>query len=485
MLPAAPMADSYVVEDIPFPADVAAEVGGIGFDANGLIYVGLRRGDVLTAMPTADPAKFDWKVFATGFDNTGGVIVTAPGRIVVAQMPELTEATDTNGDGRADRYRTLSDAWGLSGNYHETTALTTDGHGGYFVALGTASHRSPTFVYTRGEYSAIGRRGRNFSALKYRGWTMHVKADGTTEPYSSGFRVPNGILYDDEGNLWSSDNQGDWKATTPLYLLQQGNFYGHPSSLVWDSKWPAEKDPLATFRADLAAYNKMRTYASVEVPYLELLRSGSQPIQIPRNGAFGPFGGQILLADAASKHIARIMPEKVDGEYQGGVTLFINEQGLRVSNNRLAFSPDGRSLYVGQTSRGWGATRGTDTEGMQRISWHGTVPFTIEKMNITPRGFRLTFTGPVNAAAAQASGYAVNSYTYQSRWVYGGDPENARDHAVAEVKSIDPRTVEVVIDSFLPGRVYHLRLAAAVTSATREALSHPDYYYTANRIPKD
>jgi hypothetical protein len=471
------------VEDISFPAEVAAEVGGIAFDSKGLLYVALRRGDVLTAKPVLDPAKYDWRRFATGFDNSLGLAVPEPGRILVAQMPELTEAADTDGDGVADRYRNIADGWGLSGNYHETIGMSSDGEGGYYIGLGTASHRSPTFIHTRGKYSPVGRRGRNYSAVEYRGWIMHVKADGQIEPFASGFRVTNGLLRDDEGNLWSSDNQGDWKAATPFYHVEKGNFYGHPSSLVWDPKWPADRDPLANYRADLDTYNVDRTYAAVEIPHLEMLRSGSEPVQIPRGGEFGPFGGQILLPDASGTRIARVMVEKVEGAYQGAVTLFVNGQGLRISNNRLAFSPDGRALYVGQTSRGWGASKGPNTEGLQRITWNGGAPFTIQQMNITSRGFRLTFTDRVSPGALLAVGYAVESMTYQSKWVYGGDPLDVQPESVTAVTAVDERTVEIAIDGFRPKRVYHLRLAPSVQSAAGESAELPDFYYTANRLP--
>jgi hypothetical protein len=480
---ARPVAECFKLETITFPDNVPAEVGGVAFDAEGTLYVALRRGDIITARNLQDPANFDWKLFATGFDNALGLDVPEPGRIRVAQMPELTEATDTDGDGRADRYRNLADGWGLSGNYHEVNSMTPDGAGGYYIGLGTASHRSPTFVHTRGKYSAVGRRGRNYSAVEYRGWAMHYHADGTLEPFALGFRVINGILVDDQGLVWSSDNQGDWKATTPFYHLEKGNFYGHVSSLVWDPRWPADKDPLATYRADLDTYNRVRTHPAVQIPH-EIIHSGSEPIQIPRTGEFGAFGGQILLPDASGKCIARLMLEEIDGQYQGAVTLFIDGLGLHVSNNRVCFSPDHKTLYIGQTARGWGMSKGSNTEGMQRLTWLGGTPFTIEKMNITPTGFRLTFTEPMNAAALQTGNYGIRSMTYQSKWVYGGEPENERDHAVTAVTAVDARTVTLTIAAFTPGRLYRLDLAPALASAAGETPARRDFYYTANRIPK-
>ena len=478
-LPAVPLAECFKVETIAFPSDIPAEVGAIGFDAQGTLYAVLRRGDVLTAKPAKDPQGFAWRLFATGFDNAAGIAVMAPGRVLVAQMGELTEAMDTDGDGQADRYRTVVDDWGLSGNYHEANSVCPDGKGGYYLSLGTASYNGPTFVHTKGEYSRFGRRGRNFSAVKNRGWTMHLTADGKFEPFASGFRMQNGLMADDEGNLWSSDNQGDWKATTPFYHVRSGHFYGHPSSLVWDPKWPAGKDPIATYRADLAAYNAHRTYAAVEIPHPEICRSGSEPIQIPRNGSFGAFGGQMLLPDEFGTRIARIILEKVDGEFQGAVTLFMDGFGLRTGNNRVRFSPDGHALYVGQTVRGWGKP----SEGIQRITWLGGIPFTVETMRITPTGFRITFTAPINDAGRKSQNYAVRSMIYQSRWTYGSDPEDQRDEVVSRVAVIDERTVEIALESFRPGRVYRLSLGQPLASAAHEAPAYRDFYYTANRIP--
>src|SRR5690606_28366747 len=130
--------------------------------------------------------------------------------------------------------------------------------------------------------------------------------------------------------------------------------------------------------------------------------------------------------------------------------------GLHVSNNRLCFSPDGRSLYVGQTARGWGMSKASDTEGMQRITWLGGTPFTVEAMNITAEGFRLTFTEPLAPEAARAANFDVLSMQYQSRWIYGGDPRDRRAHDVSAIRVLDERTVALAIAGFAPGRIYRL-----------------------------
>ena len=125
---------------------ITSEIGDLAFDQNGTLYACLRRGDVVVSQPGKDLSKIEWQVFATGLHNGMGMEVIAPGKIVVSQMAELTLIEDPDGDGVADRYRNLCSDFGLSGNYHETNAICPDGDGGFYIALGTASHNGPTFT---------------------------------------------------------------------------------------------------------------------------------------------------------------------------------------------------------------------------------------------------------------------------------------------------------------------------------------------------
>lgn len=468
--------DSYVTEDITLPKGVPPEVGAITFDSEGWLYVCLRRSDVFRAKPAADPKAFDWKPFASGFHNGCGISSPEPGKIFISQMSELTSAADTDGDGTADQYRTVADGWGLSGNYHETNALSPDGKGGYFLAIGTASYNGPTLEHPKGAYSTIGRRGRNFSAVENRGWIMHLDKAGKLTQWASGFRMHNGIYTDPDGETWCGDNQGDWKAVTPFYHIEKGEFYGHPSSLVWDKDWPKDKDPLLTYRNDLDAYNKHRTEAAVLVPY-EICRSASEPIMIPRNGSFGEaYAGQYILPDNNGTRLCRIMVEKVDNVFQGMVTYLQNGGGLRSGNNRVTFSPDGETLYVGQTVRGWG----TPAEGLQRITYQGGTPFDVAAINITKDGFRLTFTQ--DALELTADSVKVSSATYQPTWVYGGKAENKANHEVSKLVKTGARTVEMTLSGLVPGKVYEIKLPD-LKSADGGKLHNSTFAYTVHKIP--
>ncbi len=108
-------------------------------------------------------------------------------------MAELTEVIDTDNDGVADTYNALSTGFGLSGNYHETMDICSDGKDGLYLAPGTASHNGPTFTTPRGKFSDGGRFGRNYSSVEWRGWVLHWQPGKELKPVSSGYRMHNGI----------------------------------------------------------------------------------------------------------------------------------------------------------------------------------------------------------------------------------------------------------------------------------------------------
>ncbi|WP_193211903.1 hypothetical protein [Luteolibacter marinus] len=468
-------ADCYKIEDIKLPAGSPAEVGAIDFADDGTLFVVLRRGDVFRAKPAADPAGFDWHLFATGFHNGCGIDVLSPTKIRVTQMAEMTEAEDSDGDGTADRYTRFASGWGLSGNYHETNSLTRDGAGGYFLAVGTASHAGPTFFHTLGTFSDAGRRGRNYSSVKWKGWVLHADKDGNVTPWASGFRMHNGIYRDPQGELWCGDNQGDWKAATPLYHVEKGKFYGHPSSLVWDPAFTKSKDPLAYYREHLDEYNRDRTPAAVEIPHMEMNRSAGEPMEFP---AGNHFAGQMLLPDNNGERLTRIMLEKVGDTWQGACTHFIDGRGLRSGNHRARFTADGKQLYIGQTVRGWGIP----AEGLQRITFLGPTPFDIDRVTITPGGFKVSYTDGIPAEMKDPKRWKVSSFTYQPRWTYGSDPEDKKDHAVT-VAAAGDKSVTLQVEGLAAGRVYRIETRKC-DSTGGSPLQNNIAFYTANALPK-
>lgn len=465
-----PSGPSYSVETIATPEGLSVEVGGLDFLPDGRLIACFRRGEVMTY----DYNLKKWELFAYGLQDPLWIKTINNHEIMVMQRAELTRITDADKDGKADLYKTVTDDFGMSGNYAEFAyGPEIDNKGNYYIALNTASAMAGVYDIMRGEFSTEGRKGRMYSAAPYRGWVMKVKSDGTTIPWASGLRSPNGLELDDEGNLFVPDNQGDWLGTSKLYHVEKGNFYGHAPSLVWEEGF----EGIEPLKVPVPVLNKMRTKAAIQFPHGFFMNSPTQPLIDRTDGKFGPFAGQMFVGEMNHKRIVRVMLEKVQGQFQGAAISFIDSLGLNIGNNRLAFSPEG-DLWVGQTDHGW-----PGDQGVQRISWNGIVPMEVLKMNLTKDGFELTFTKPVQPETAiNPRNYHFERYYYKYNQAYGSDRYGIETIKVTEVEvSDDRKKVSLTLKKLEPDYIYDLRING-VQSEKGDTLAHSRLFYTLNYL---
>ncbi|MGV3641681.1 MAG: DUF7133 domain-containing protein [Adhaeribacter sp.] len=469
--PAANPQAAYRVETIPLPQNLVAETGALEFLPDGRLVACFTRGEVMTY----NPATQEWKLFAEGLHDPLGILVVSNSELLVMQRPELTRIRDTDGDGKADLYEKVTDAFGITGNYHEFNyGPVKDAAGNLFIALNTASPNGGIRPEVRGQLDTLARGPKQmFSVVPYRGWVMKLTPAGGLEPVATGFRSPNGLGFDGEGNLLVTDNQGDWIGTSPLHHVQPGRFYGHPAGLVWQPGWQLGNP----FRLPVAQLDKMRTRAAVLFPHGVIANSPTQPVCDRSQGLFGPFAGQLLVGEMNQGRIVRVMLERVGGELQGACLPFLDGQGLRKGNNRLAFAPDG-SLWVGQNAHGWAGDL-----GIQRIVYTGKPQPDILQMSLTATGFDLTFTEPLDrAAAAKAENYAFRHYYYAYQARYGSNQYDVKQVPVTGVQvSADGRKVSLTLASLRPGYVYELRLGD-MNSAAGQPIANKIICYTLNQL---
>ncbi len=467
-------ATSYRVESVEMPQRLVSETGAIEFLPDGRLVACFHRGEVMVY----DPQTKKWTLFAEGLHDPLGILAVSNTEILVMQRPELTRVKDTNGDGQADLYEKVTDGFGISGNYHEYTyGPVKDKEGNLFIGLNTASPNGGVWKEVRGRLDTVAtdHPKQMFSPVPYRGWIMKLTPDGKLLPYASGFRSPNGLSFDMEGNLFVTDNQGDWVGTSPLYHVEEGKFYGHPASLVWEKNWKGG-NPL---KMPVAALDQMRTKAAVLFPHNIMANSPSQPLCDNTGGKFGPFTRQLLIGEMNQERIMRVMLEKVNGQWQGACIPFIDGQGLRKGNNRLAFAPDG-SLWVGQNDHGWAGD-----EGIQRIVFTGKQPVDVYSMNLTKDGFELTFTQEVDVTtASNLNNYSFRHYYYEYHQKYGSDQFDVQAVPVTHVTvSPDRKKVSLSLHTLKPGYIYELNLGN-IQSATGEPLANKLICYTLNQLKK-
>jgi glucose/arabinose dehydrogenase len=459
----------YRLEKIEMPQGLLAENGGISFLPDGRLVAVFHHGEVMIY----DPPTKKWSVFATGLHDPLGVVAISDREMIVGQRPEITRVKDTDGDGKADTFETISDEFGMSGNYSEFThGPIMDAEGNLYFSLNTASNNGPVRPIIRGDYSPRGRIGRMFSAVPYRGWVLKITPDGKTIPWASGFRSPNGLTLDREGNLYVTDNQGDWLGTSKLFLVHPGEWHGHVPSLAWEPG--INGNP---FTIPVPVLDRMRVKEIVQIPQSILANSPTQPLIDMTGGKFGPFAGQMFIGELNHATLMRVMLEEVNHQMQGAVVPFLNGDPLRQGGNRLAFAPDG-SLWMGHTDHGWGGDA-----GITRIVWNGQMPMDVYTMSLTPTGFDLTFTKPVDRTlAANPEAYKFQRYFYEYSINYGSPQKDKSEVKVTEARvSADGKRVSLTLAELKPGYVHQVDLPT-IKAADGTELVNSTVYYTLNQL---
>lgn len=486
--------DYFRIMKMSAPEGTLLEVGGLTVLPNGDLGVATRRGDIfIVENPTSRRPFF--RKFASGLHEVLG-LAYKDGALYCAQRGELTKLTDTNMDGKADVYETVY-AWPISGHYHEYSFGPKLAPDGSFFVSGNVAFGDEE--WWRGE-----------SRVPWRGWMMHISADGSTlEPWATGMRSPCGLGMIN-GELFYTENQGDWMGSGGVWHVRKGDFVGHPAGLRWTGQ---PNSPLKLKAEQIYAQvderrikNEQGRYIKPEnrvneefktmfdvkkaIPELRLPAvwlphgvlgiSNSEMLAIPDN-YFGPFGGQVLVGDQGQSKIMRVVLEKVKGEYQG--VAFDFRSNFQSGVLRMAWAKDG-SLFVGETNRGWGSA-GDANEGLQRLVWNNRVPFEMRTVKAMPDGFEIEFTLPVDKkSAADLASYSVESFIYKYHSVYGSPVVNNETCEVKGVKvSDDGYKVRIIVDNMRQYYIHNITLNGVRERDNFYSLVHPTGYYTLNNFP--
>lgn len=489
--------DYFRIIKVPTPEGVKVEGGGVVTLPDGSLAVCTRRGDVwIIENPTmANGTKAVFKKFASGLHEPLG-LAYKDGALFTAQRGELTKLVDTDGDRIADVYETVY-AWPLSTHYHEYSFGPVLAPDNSFFVTGNVAFGNQE--WWRGE-----------SRVPWRGWTMKISEDGDMKPWATGMRSPAGYGLID-GELFYTDNQGDWQGTGGVWHLPEGAFTGHPAGLKWTGH---EDSPVKLTEEEFyrkidkrqvkkeGRYIKPENIQDEENPdFVYKIKEQLPELQLPAvvlphgilgisnseikvdntNGKFGPFDGQVFVGDMGQSKIMRVVLEKVKGQYQG--VAFDFRAGFQSGVMRMDFDNNG-NLFVGETNRGWGSA-GTTNSGLQYVSWSGKIPFEMKTVKAKPDGFEIEFTKPVDKASAEdLDSYIGKSYIYKYHAAYGSPQTNIEEIKFKGVKvSEDGMSVRIVAENLREFYVHEITLNGVKEKDTENITLHPTLYYTLNAIP--
>lgn len=450
------------------PAEgIPLEVSGMEWLNEDRLAVCIRKGEVwiLEGVLAKNKDDIKYHLFASGLHEPLGLLKDGDD-LLVCQRGEVTRLRDKDGDNIADSYLTECDGWNVSGNYHAYAyGPQKDGQGSLWVTLNVG----------------MGKLANN--SVGWRGWGGIVGEDGRFAPKSLGMRSPCGLGVNRDGDVFFSDQQGTWIPTTPIHHLREGVFYGNQESAG------TLELPEAPFTMTMPEPNQLYPQAlksskrfvppAVWLPYNKMGRSATDMERIEAEGKFGPFDGQFLVGEFTNAAISRLFLEKIKGQYQGACFPFLDRFPSAVF--RLRFASDG-SLFVGLTNRGW-SSLGSKAYGLVRVRGTGETPFAIRQMRAKPDGFELEFTKRLSTENLD-NAFNMSSYTYEYSSRYGGPEIDIQSHTISSVElSDDKKTVRLVVNSLRPLYIHELQ-CNGIHSIDGEPLTHPNAYYTLNKIPE-
>jgi len=434
----------------PRPKTISGEdrvmPGALAVDPkNGRVFVAsMKTGEILVLRdPTDDGKKAHFDNYTRGLFQEAFSMLAEPDALYVLHRRNLTRIVDSNGDGVADRFdRVAALPHGIAGTYDYGYGLVRD--------------KTGAFVFSYAPYANRHLPGS--------GGALRLVPGQKPREIGFGFRNPLGWCSGPQGEIFFTDNQGEWVATNKLCHLTEGRFYGFSN--------PAQRHHATKPFGKPALWIPYAWAKSVNGVTYD--RSG---------GKFGPFAGQFFLADLMfGGGILRANVEKVNGEYQGACFPFW-DRGL-LGPLTLAFDPQGRLWVGGITEPGWMAQ--PDRGALFRIDFTGRIPFEMKSIHVLPHGFRIVFTESVAPSTAQnRASYQIDHHRYEYTGAYGS-PELDRTRLAIERVELSPdgRSVDVITVPLVKDRVYMIQ-ARGVRSAKGGILVHPVGAYTLNEIPAD
>jgi mono/diheme cytochrome c family protein len=468
----------YHVETVVLPPELRGGISGVAFTPKGTLVLATRYGEIWMRESDAAP----WRKFAGGLDEPLGLVAESEDVVYVAHKPELLKLSDTNGDRRADTFDVLGYDWGQSNNYHEFFyGLRRDADGNFYgaVSLDSSGAKEPP-GRTRGVRNITPAIQASYhgSEMPYRGWAVKITPAGKTIHFASGLRQANGVGLSPSGDLFMTDNQGDYKPSSGLLHIEFDDFHGHAESLKWEPGFVTDS---------LTPEKLWQRYKAPAVvfPHGALGVSAGEPVWDLTEGRFGPFSGQTFVGDFTNL-VLRVELQKVGGAYQGVAFPFLGRSEdpdfvsgdrLKQGGIRMVFAPDG-SLYIGLTS-GWGA----GTIGLQKVSWDGGVPAEVRSLQLTEAGFALKFTQPMDQATVHAlASRGLRAFRYYYQVQYGSPPIDESVLPISDVQvSADGLSAELTVPGLKVGFVYEFDFERLRTQRGG-SLANPIAYYTANRL---
>ena len=376
-----------------------------------------------------------WTMIAEGLLDALGIIIEGD-RLIIAQKPELTELQDLNKDGFFETYRTLSDNFLYTKNYHEYHHGPAKGKDGNYYTMTNLAHDKGRKIY-KADGAYMGSQGG------FRGWILQTTPEGVTTPFASGVRSPAGLATTPDGQLYYTENQGEYNGTSKLHLIKKGAYYGHPSSLTDLPGMNPESPEIAWDK-----WSPKTEKAIALLPHGRISNSPGSPTWDLTKGKFGPYQGQIFLGDQTLSTLFRVIPKSGN---QAAVIPF--GENFPSGLMRLCFNQSG-DLYVGQTGRGWRAQGGSEY-ALIKLTYQTDNTPTVTDITRDGDNFTLHLSGDLTALPENYD-FTVHTWSYQDKPKYGSPEHGYKKQKISKQEfDIQERKITLTLVNPPSEQIYH------------------------------
>jgi hypothetical protein len=361
-----------------------------------------------------------WRRIAGGLFQTLGLKIV-DGKIYVMGRDQITILHDLNGDGEADFYENFNNDVAITDHFHEFAFdLQQDGAGNYYFSKAGGVN--------------AGGNGFQRPITADHGTVMKLSRDGgKLEVVASGFRAPNGIAVNADGQIVTGDNQGTWVPADRLNWIKPGGFYGVVDLAHRQTPPTATDNPLCWF------------------PYPDWDNSCGDPVWVTTD-KFGPLKGELLYLSYGQTTLMKILKEEVDGQVQGGAVRFPFH--LESGGMRARFNPVDGQLYV-CGFKGW-QTNASHATAFERVRYTGKPFQQVSQLHVKDNGIEISFLSPLKKdSAADAGAWSVEEWNYRWDNIYGSPRYKATAAGKQGVDSLDVKSAKVSDD----GKTVFLEIA--------------------------
>ncbi|MEX2381196.1 MAG: DUF6797 domain-containing protein [Opitutales bacterium] len=414
---------AFIADTFPLPVDNPWQgwmrPGGFDFTPDGKgAVVAMWNGDVwrVDGIHEPAPAPLRWSRIAAGLFQPLGVKFRGDDLFITCR-DQLALLRDLNGNGEIDFIESFNNDHQVTEHFHEfAMGLQTDEEGNFYYAK-SARHARVALV-------------------PHHGTLLRVSADGSrTDILATGFRAANGVLLNDDGTFFITDQEGHWIPKNRINRVEIGGFYGNMMGYtdVTDASDSAMEPPMVWI-----TNNKDRSPAEL--------------LWVPED-AWGNLGGSLLNLSYGTGRAFIVPHEEVDGEWQGAVAE-LPMPAFETGIMRGRFGPDGELYTAGMFSWAGNATAPGGFYRIRRSAQPADVPLAV---HATTSGLTVTFSDPLDPASVTTDAFAMKVWSIRRTANYGSQHHDEQSLEITDARvSADAQTVTLSIADLAPTQSYEL-----------------------------